>query len=181
MADGTLDSQVGARICNGLGIMRTCLETQKLEQLEAHTFTHRYVVEAPAQLSRDNGRRNIPYRRRPRRSTIAHQAMKAWFGAMSDVRGKSATAMSRTKKHARNGSNSRLPIAGRQCRISHAAAAGASRSWCAVHPRHGGENCGYTSFDQCWATIGAEGGWCRPNPFSGTPYGTGYTWSGPKR
>ncbi len=28
---------------------------------------------------------------------------------------------------------------------------------------------------------GAEGGWCRPNPFSATPYGTGYTWSGPKR
>jgi hypothetical protein len=55
-------------------------------------------------------------------------------------------------------------------------AAGASRNWCAVHPRHGSENCGYTSFDQCWATIGAEGGWCRPNPFSGTPYGTGHTW-----
>src|SRR5215831_8180381 len=35
IADGTLDSQVGARICNGLGIMRACLETQKLEQLEA--------------------------------------------------------------------------------------------------------------------------------------------------
>ena len=35
MADGTLDSQVGARICNGLGIMRACLENQKLEQLEA--------------------------------------------------------------------------------------------------------------------------------------------------
>ena len=34
-------------------------------------------------------------------------------------------------------------------------AAGASRSWCAVHPRHGSENCGYTSFDQCWATIGS--------------------------
>ena len=33
MADGTLDSQIGARICNGLGIMRACLETQKLEQL----------------------------------------------------------------------------------------------------------------------------------------------------
>jgi len=30
-----LDSQGGARICNGLGIMRACLETQKLEQLEA--------------------------------------------------------------------------------------------------------------------------------------------------
>jgi hypothetical protein len=35
MADGTLDSQVGARICNGLGIMRACIETQKLEQLES--------------------------------------------------------------------------------------------------------------------------------------------------
>src|SRR5260221_10957990 len=35
MADGTLDSQVGARICNGLGIMRACLETQRLELLEA--------------------------------------------------------------------------------------------------------------------------------------------------
>ena len=27
MADGTLDSQVGARICNGLGIMRAGLTT----------------------------------------------------------------------------------------------------------------------------------------------------------
>jgi hypothetical protein len=35
MADGSIDSQVGARICNGLGIMRACLETQQLEQLEA--------------------------------------------------------------------------------------------------------------------------------------------------
>jgi hypothetical protein len=41
---------------------------------------------------------------------------------------------------------------------------------------HGTENCGYTSFDQCWATIGAEGGFCRPNPFPGSAYGTGYTW-----
>jgi len=35
MSDGSIDSQVGARICNGLGIMRACLETQKLEHLEA--------------------------------------------------------------------------------------------------------------------------------------------------
>jgi hypothetical protein len=34
MSDGSLDSQVGARICNGLGTMRACFETQKLEQLE---------------------------------------------------------------------------------------------------------------------------------------------------
>jgi hypothetical protein len=30
----SLDSQVGARICNGLGIMRACMETAKLEALE---------------------------------------------------------------------------------------------------------------------------------------------------
>jgi hypothetical protein len=35
MADGRLDSQIGASICNGLGIMRQCLETVQLEQLEA--------------------------------------------------------------------------------------------------------------------------------------------------
>jgi hypothetical protein len=35
MADGTLDSQVGARICNGLGIMRACMETAVLQRLEA--------------------------------------------------------------------------------------------------------------------------------------------------
>jgi hypothetical protein len=33
MADGNLDSQVGSRICNGLGIMRQCLETQTLDRL----------------------------------------------------------------------------------------------------------------------------------------------------
>jgi hypothetical protein len=32
---GLSTAKVGARICNGLGIMRACLETQKLEQLEA--------------------------------------------------------------------------------------------------------------------------------------------------
>ena len=33
MADGAVDSQVGSRICNGLGIMRQCLETRTLDQL----------------------------------------------------------------------------------------------------------------------------------------------------
>jgi hypothetical protein len=35
MSDGSIDSQVGGRICNSLGIMRACLETQKLEQLKS--------------------------------------------------------------------------------------------------------------------------------------------------
>src|SRR5215475_2939208 len=33
MADDTISSEKGARICNGLGILRQCLETQKLEEL----------------------------------------------------------------------------------------------------------------------------------------------------
>lgn len=35
MSTGELDSQVGARIANGLGIMRMCLETATLQRLEA--------------------------------------------------------------------------------------------------------------------------------------------------
>jgi hypothetical protein len=62
-------------------------------------------------------------------------------------------------------------------------AAGASRSWCASYPRQGlNDNCSYSSFDQCWATVLGRGGFCQPNPFPGTAYGTGYTWgSGPSR
>src|SRR5262249_32299765 len=62
-------------------------------------------------------------------------------------------------------------------------AAGASRSWCASYPKQGlNDNCSYSSFDQCWATVLGRGGFCRPNPFPGTAYGTGYTWgSGPMR
>jgi hypothetical protein len=33
MADDTVSSEKGARICNGLGILRQCLETQKLDEL----------------------------------------------------------------------------------------------------------------------------------------------------
>jgi hypothetical protein len=51
MADGTLDSQVGARICNGLGIMRGSLEAQKLEQLEAR------MDEIGARVARDRRER----------------------------------------------------------------------------------------------------------------------------
>jgi hypothetical protein len=31
MANGSIDTADGARICNGLGIMRMCFETQKLD------------------------------------------------------------------------------------------------------------------------------------------------------
>ena len=58
MSDGSLDSQVGARICNGLGIMRMCFETQKLEELEVRMGEISRVVGArpaiPAPLSIDH-------------------------------------------------------------------------------------------------------------------------------
>ena len=62
-------------------------------------------------------------------------------------------------------------------------AAGAKGSWCATYPSQGlNDNCSYSSFNQCYQTaVLGRGGFCRPHPFPGTPYGTGYTWSGPKR
>src|SRR5947209_18148118 len=61
-------------------------------------------------------------------------------------------------------------------------AAGASGSWCATYPDQGlNDNCSYSSFNQCYQTVLGRGGFCRPNPFPGTPYGTGYNWSGRMR
>src|SRR5262249_43374691 len=62
-------------------------------------------------------------------------------------------------------------------------AAGASRSWCATYGRKGiSDNCSYATQQQCLAQVWGLGGFCRPNPFPGTAYGTGYTWSsGPRR
>ena len=62
--------------------------------------------------------------------------------------------------------------------------AAASNAWCATYSRQGGisENCGYATLAQCRAQVLGLGGWCRPNPFPGTAFGTGGTWSsGPPR
>ena len=57
-------------------------------------------------------------------------------------------------------------------------AAAASNAWCAVYNRRGGsENCGYATLNQCRAQVLGLGGWCRPNPFPGTAFGTSRTWS----
>jgi hypothetical protein len=45
-------------------------------------------------------------------------------------------------------------------------------SWCANY-RRSVSNCGYSSFEQCWATVRGLAGSCAPNPFPGTAYGTG--------
>src|SRR6266566_1848141 len=62
-------------------------------------------------------------------------------------------------------------------------AAGASGSWCATYPAQGlNDNCSYSSFNQCYQTVLGLGGFCRPNTFPGTAYGTGHSWSsGPPR
>ena len=52
----------------------------------------------------------------------------------------------------------------------------ASNRWCAVSPKKS-ENCGYATLDQCRAEVLGLGGWCRPNPFPGTAFGTSRTWS----
>lgn len=36
--------------------------------------------------------------------------------------------------------------------------------WCAAY-RNGGTNCGFTTIEQCRATVGGVGGSCDPNPF----------------
>jgi Protein of unknown function (DUF3551) len=57
----------------------------------------------------------------------------------------------------------------------------ASNRWCATSPKRS-ENCGYATLDQCRAQVLGLGGWCRPNPFPGTAFGTSGTWSsGPPR
>jgi hypothetical protein len=46
-----------------------------------------------------------------------------------------------------------------------------SNRWCASSPKRS-ENCGYATLDQCRAQVLGLGGFCRPNPFPGTAYGT---------
>ena len=53
-------------------------------------------------------------------------------------------------------------------------------AWCANYLR-GVSNCGYSSANQCWATVrGLGNGFCAPNPYPGTAYGSGGSWNTPK-
>ena len=45
----------------------------------------------------------------------------------------------------------------------------ADGTWCASYSGgSGGTNCGFYSFEQCRATVSGIGGFCQPNPFSGS-------------
>src|ERR1700730_13717584 len=49
------------------------------------------------------------------------------------------------------------------------------------YPKPDNENCTFATFEQCQATVWGVGGWCRPNPFPNTAFGTGWSWSQPPR
>jgi hypothetical protein len=59
------------------------------------------------------------------------------------------------------------------------ARAGPNGSWCANYGTglDGAINCSYTSFEQCRATVSGIYGFCTPNPYRGTGYGSGGTWN----
>ena len=44
-------------------------------------------------------------------------------------------------------------------------------TWCGTF-RLGSTSCGYSSSEECMATVRGLGGFCYPNPFPGTAYGT---------
>ncbi len=49
------------------------------------------------------------------------------------------------------------------------APAHAEYPWCANYGRDGGSNCGFSTFEQCMATVSGIGGSCDPNPFYTLP------------
>jgi hypothetical protein len=57
----------------------------------------------------------------------------------------------------------------------------ASNRWCATYTKPSSENCTFATFEQCRAQVSGIGGWCRPNPFPETAFGTAGTWSNPSR
>jgi len=57
----------------------------------------------------------------------------------------------------------------------------ANNNWCAIYTKPENENCTFATMKQCQAQMCGLGGWCRPNPFPNTAFGTGWTWSKPPR
>ena len=57
----------------------------------------------------------------------------------------------------------------------------ANNNWCATYTKPENENCTFATFEQCQAQVWGLGGWCRPNPFPNTAFGTGWSWSKPPR
>ena len=41
--------------------------------------------------------------------------------------------------------------------------------WCAIYSAFGARNCGFTTFEQCRATLSGTGGFCNTNPMYEPP------------
>ena len=44
--------------------------------------------------------------------------------------------------------------------------------WCAIYSAFGARNCGFTTFEQCRATLSGMGGFCNANPMYEPPPGS---------
>jgi Protein of unknown function (DUF3551) len=66
-------------------------------------------------------------------------------------------------------------VVGAAVAVTAGTASAADGSWCAIYTR-GSENCGYSSYAQCLATVRGLSASCQPNPFPGTNFGRGGTW-----
>ena len=56
----------------------------------------------------------------------------------------------------------------------------AAGSWCGTF-RLGSTSCGFSSSEECLAYVRGLGGFCQPNPFPGTAYGTSAgSWNSPE-
>jgi hypothetical protein len=51
--------------------------------------------------------------------------------------------------------------------------------WCAQYSGLGGTNCGFTTFQQCMATVSGIGGFCEVNNMYPPPHPTAKSWRHP--
>jgi len=72
------------------------------------------------------------------------------------------------------------PIAIALAGVSLTSAFADAGTWCGTF-KLGSTSCGYSSAEECYATLRGLGGFCQPNPFPGSAYGTSAgSWNPPE-
>jgi hypothetical protein len=62
-----------------------------------------------------------------------------------------------------------VPLLGTTFGFATCASAEIYYPWCANYGDGGGSNCGFSTHEQCMATVNGTGGFCDPNPFYTPP------------
>jgi len=62
-----------------------------------------------------------------------------------------------------------VPLLGTTFGFATGASAQIYYPWCANYGSPGGSNCGFSTHEQCMATVSGTGGFCDPNPFYTPP------------